>query len=190
MGEKASRPPVGKVMALILLLAMGRLGARELRIGGTGVSFEVPDEFTALSQSLIDRKWPLRNAPRFAVGTPTGSTTIAYDLKDQDISRLDPDELRKKLETVFERMVPGIRWIDRRVINRAGRKWIFFEMSSHALDTDIHNLILISPLGRQMLVFNFNSTRAEIGRYRPLFIRSILSIRIDKGTVASSPAIR
>lgn len=190
MVEKGSGKPIVTVLTASLLLILGSLGAREIQIGATGVSFEVPDEFEALSQSLIDRKWPLKNAPRYALGTPTGSSTIAYDLKDQDISRLDPDALRKKLETVFERMVPGIRWIDRRIIQRAGRKWIFFEMSSHALDTDIHNLILISPLGKQMLIFNFNSTRAEIGRYRPLFIRSILSIRIDKGTVASSPAIR
>ena len=42
--------------------------AEEVYIKDTGISFEAPDEFNALTQEIIDIKWPNNRAPRWAVG--------------------------------------------------------------------------------------------------------------------------
>jgi hypothetical protein len=60
----------------------------------------------------------------------------------------------------------------------AGREWIYFEMTSNAVDTDIYNMMLVTAYKNEMLAFNFNSTVDEIETYRKSFHSSIESISI------------
>ena len=57
-----------------------------------------------------------------------------------------------------------------------GQQWIYLEMSSRAIDTDIHNIMLITPLQGKMLIFNFNSTKAEFPKVEAELRASINSI--------------
>jgi len=63
--------------------------ATEIIIPNSRVAFDIPDEFEALSQEIIDLKWPSKRAPKWVVGNKSASTTIAYDLKPNDISTAD-----------------------------------------------------------------------------------------------------
>ncbi|NIP94170.1 MAG: hypothetical protein GWO24_12230 [Akkermansiaceae bacterium] len=60
----------------------------------------------------------------------------------------------------------------------AGRKWIYFEMTSTAVDTNIHNMTLMTGFEGQMLVFNFNSTREAFPRVEKALRKSMNSITI------------
>lgn len=52
------------------------------------------------------------------------------------------------------------------------------EFTSNAVDTDIHNSLLATSYGDQMLVFNFNSTREEIKQYREALEASMMTISL------------
>lgn len=62
--------------------------AGEINIKDTGISFTVPDGFTDLSEQQIRAKWPGQSPPKWVVGNENALTTIAYDLKPNDIRLL------------------------------------------------------------------------------------------------------
>ena len=164
----------------LLLLLVTQVHAEMVEIPGTGITFVAPDEFGPISQEVIDIKWPNRNAPKFVVGNEAATTTIAYDIKPRDISNIDMSELKTAFETTFDRMVPGILWKRREVIEHDGRKWVYLEMTSNAIDTDIYNIMLFTSLGKEMLIFNFNSTKEDFPTYESALRESLKTIRVPK----------
>jgi hypothetical protein len=152
--------------------------AQALQVGNVPVSFEPPSGFVPVPQAIIDIKWPGSRAPRFVVGNAAATTTVAYDLKPHRIPQDKMEEIQKVFTPLMERMVPGIRWVKNELIEHAGQQWLFMEMTSHAVDTDIHNILLVTGIADQMLVFNFNSTREEFPRLEQALRESIRSIRV------------
>ncbi len=55
-------------------------------------------------------------------------------------------------------------------------------MMSRAVDTDIHNIMLVTPFRGGMLMFNFNSTREEFPRMEGALRRSLESISLESRT--------
>lgn len=154
--------------------------AKEISISDTGISFNAPDEFQPLSQNLIDAKWPQNNAPKWVVGNKSASTTIAYGLKPNDISAVPLPELMNHFKTTFDRVIPGIDWKKREIIKLSGKSWIYLEMTSNAIDTDIYNIMLVTSYGKEMLIFNFNSTKEDFSKYESELRNSAKTIHLPK----------
>lgn len=152
--------------------------AQDISIPGTGISFNAPNKFDKLPQEIIDVKWPKKNAPKWAIGNKTASTTIAYDLKPHDISNAPLNKLKESFVSLFNRMIPGISWKQTKIVTISGKKWLHLEMTSNAIDTDIYNIMLVTSYGKQMLTFNFNSTKSDFKNYETALRKSIGSIEI------------
>lgn len=167
-------------LAAILLSALVGIDASAgtFTLPAAGLAFDAPAEFTELSKVEIARKYPSTHAPGFVVGNAARTTTIAYDLKPQPLPADRLPEVKTEIEAVMERMVPGLQWKARQLIELRGRRWIYLELSSRAVDTDIHNIILITSLKGRMLALNFNSTRSEFPRMEKALRRAIESIVI------------
>ena len=145
-------------------------------------AFSPPDRFKPLSQELIETKWPNRNGPRFVVGNERGTTTVAYDVKAQDISRMELEDIRAGFEQTFTRVIPGIQWKANKIIEHEGRNWIYMEMTSNAIDTDIYNILMLTGVGTQLVIFNFNSTKEDFPEYEGALRGSVKSIKISKSS--------
>ena len=168
------------VLYILFVIASTVSHAKDISISDSGISFVVPDEFQFLSQELIDVKWQNRNAPKWVIGNLSGSTTIAFDLKPNDISSASLPDLMSYFKTTFDRIIPGIQWIKLEIIRLSGKRWVYLEMTSNAIDTDIHNIMLITSHGKEMLIFNFNSTKEDFSKYEPELRKSITTIRLPK----------
>lgn len=151
--------------------------AKEINYSDSAV-FEVPDAFTALTSSEIANKFPSNRAPKYVVGNKRRSTTIAWDLKPRAIPADKLEQVKVSFVRLFERIVPGLAWIKRDIIELAGQQWILLEMTSNAIDTDIHNIMLLTSHQGKMLVFNFNSTKAEFPEVENILRHSIRSIKL------------
>ncbi|WP_010323146.1 hypothetical protein [Marinobacterium stanieri] len=168
-----------KIISGIMALMLSTLCfAKEVQVADTGITFEAPDDFGPLSQEILDFKWPQSRAPRWVVGNETGSTTIAYDLKPHDISGAPMEALMGDFAATFERVVPGVEWKKQEVIHLSGRDWIYFEVTSNAIDTDIYNIMLVTSYGKEMLLFNFNSTKEDFPQYEKALRNSVNTIKI------------
>jgi hypothetical protein len=165
-------------ITIFALLACSAL-SKEITIDGGSVVFTVPENFTPLSRAEITAKFPSTNAPENVVGSEGvgRTTTIAYQLKEQQPVKLsDLPDVQKAFTQVFDRVIPGIEWKQNALVDLVGQKWLLMEMTSRAIDQDIHNIVLITSHKGKMLMFNFNSTRKEFPKVEKLLRDSIKSI--------------
>jgi len=164
------------ILSLLLLAFSGLTAADEMQVGATGITFNAPAEFVELSDEIINIKWPHNRRPAWAVGNKNAGTTIAYDLKPHDISTAPLDTILEQFKGLFERIVPGIEWIETDVTTLDDKEWGFMEFTSNAVDTDIHNIMLFTSFEKKMLVFNFNSTKEEFEQYEDELRKAVESI--------------
>lgn len=168
---------------VLLLCALGLAflcRAEVFSIPDSSVSFKAPLKFTRLNSQEISRKFPSDRSPAFVVGNDGRTTTIAYDLKPNPIAHDKLDETLTSLASAFERIVPGLEWIDRKIIKLQGQRWIYLEMTSKAEGNDIHNVMLLTPHNGKTLMFNFNSTREEFPKMETDLRKSIASITLKR----------
>lgn len=157
----------------------GTSWAERINVPETTVSFEAPAGFTALSDEEIKAKYPSSRAPRFVLGNASRGTTVAFEIRAHAIPDSALDHAMAAFEQVLSRIIPGIAWKRREIVQRAGQRWIELEATSNAVDTDIHNLMLITPYDGKMLMFNFNSTKEQFPRFEQQLRTSIESIRLQ-----------
>lgn len=163
-----------------LILLSSSLFADPIKVGDTEVTFEAPEGFQPYSKEVIAIKWPTNRAPAYAVGIPSGSTTIAYDIKPHYIPQDDLPKAQKSFTQLFERIIPGIDWKKNEIIEHSGQKWLLMEMTSNAIDTDIYNIMLMTGFEGKMLVFNFNSTKKDFPKYEEELRKSLQSVKLPK----------
>ncbi|MEM9282338.1 MAG: hypothetical protein AAGA96_10955 [Verrucomicrobiota bacterium] len=166
------------ILVTALVFISTRMLAEPIQVAGTAVTFDPPNGFAPLSQEIIAIKWPTDRAPAYAIGNPSGSTTVAYDLKPNRLPQEALPDVQKSFTQLFERMVPGIIWKKNELIEHSGQRWLMMEMTSNAVDTDIYNIMLITGFDGKMLVFNFNSTREDFPRYEAELRKSLNSIKL------------
>ncbi len=154
--------------------------ASTVTIPETGITFLTPRDFKPLSKELIAAKWPSNRAPAYAVGNDRGATTIAYDIKANELPQNQLPDAQKSFTSLFERIIPGIEWKKNEIKEHSGQKWLLMEMTSHAVDTDIYNIMFVTGYKGKMLIFNFNSTREEFPKYKKALRASMQSIRLPK----------
>ncbi|MDB4618242.1 hypothetical protein OAG53_01055 [Akkermansiaceae bacterium] len=166
--------------AMALFALASTLLAEPIKVADTEVTFDPPEGFKPLSKEIIATKWPTNRAPAYAIGTPTGSTTVAYDLKPNSIPQEALPEVQKSFTQLFERMIPGIAWKKNEIIEHSGQKWLMMEMTSNAVDTDIYNIMLMTGFEGKMLIFNFNSTKEDFPKYEAALRKSLKSVKLPK----------
>lgn len=152
--------------------------AAPIVIPGTEVTFEPPAGFTKLTADELSFKFPRGGGPDFAVGNDTRATTIACDVR---AVALPPDQLQDAMNEMMpamEKSVPGLQWKQHGIINMHGHPWIYLEMTSQAVDTGIHNVMLLTSLRGGAFVCNFNSTTEEYPRLETALLKSMQSIAL------------
>ncbi|MEF8697876.1 MAG: hypothetical protein V5B32_10475 [Candidatus Accumulibacter sp. UW26] len=163
---------------LFFLVGLGHVGAATFSLPEAGVSFQAPDGFTKLSAQEIAIKYPASPAPSFVVGDHRRTTSIAFDLKPNALPADRLPEAKAAFESFFDRRIPRVEWKQKKLIELQGQQWIYLEMTSRAVDTDIHNIMLVTPRYGKMLMFNFNSTREEFPHMETALRKSIQSISL------------
>ena len=156
------------------------LVAKEVQVDSQNLIFQAPDNFTEFSPEMISVKFPSSRAPKHVIGTSSGTTCIAYDITQNAITPEQLPEAQQALTQTFDRVIPGIEWIQNKIIEKKGTKWVYLEMTSRAIDQDVHNIMLATSYKGQFLIFNFNSTKKEFPLYEEALRKSIDSIEVTK----------
>lgn len=154
------------------------IDAKTISLEDGAIAFEAPDGFEPVPDEILAAKYPSSRAPRYVIGNEGAGTTIAYDFKGKAFPDEQIDEVRGYLTDTFERVIPGAEWIENKVIDHGGKKWIYFELTSNAIDTDIYNIMLFTGYLGQTLMFNFNSTRKQFETYEDELRQSMASIKL------------
>lgn len=108
-------------LAAVLLLS-APLSAEVITLDAGAIRFEAPEGFKPVPQEIIDLKYPSSRAPKYVIGNESAATTIAYDLKPNNIPQEKIDEARGAFTEMFSRMIPGLQWKENKTITLAGQK--------------------------------------------------------------------
>jgi hypothetical protein len=163
----------------ILLSFVSFVYGKPISFGNAQISFEAPDEFEPLSDQEIKIKYPASKPPKYVIGNKSAGTTIAYDIRPNNLPPEKIDELKAAMVEAFPTRIPGLKWKQNKIIEMSGRKWGYLEMTSTAEDTDIYNIMLFTLYNGQMVIFNFNSTKDQFKKYEKVLRESIKTIRIN-----------
>jgi hypothetical protein len=167
---KPAEPTLSSVLA----------GGQRVAILDGRVSLILPPGFQALTKEEIERKFPQASPPQHVFANDTQSVSIAITLSSSALTQEQLPEFKASMEKTLERNVAGLKWIKRDYETISGQRWIYFELTSQAIDTDIHNLMYFTTLGGKVLMFNFNSTESRYPAMRELLEASKNSIELKK----------
>jgi hypothetical protein len=161
-------------LAVVLLAAGGGGYAQErVSLAEGRLSFEVPDGFRPLTAEEIALKYPNGNPPGYAYANERADVSIAVQFSAAGVAPSELPRLQASMEQTLPRVIPGLQWLTREIVEIDGRGWVHLELTSFAVDTDIHNHMYLTSFDGRMLGINMNSTvgayegvRAALGRTR------------------------
>jgi hypothetical protein len=108
------------------------------------------------------------------------NVSIAVTFSSQPLTLDALPQLKAALEQSLPRLVPGLTWVTREIVEINGRPWVHFELTSFAIDTDIHNEMFFTAFDGKMLGFNFNSTAALREQYKESLKTSKDTLRVTE----------
>lgn len=166
-----------------VLLLCGSTSADTITLAKGAITFEVPEGFTALDKEEVELKFPSSRAPRYVMGNEKRSVTVAFDFKPFGSGGKANDSVLPKLQEVYEgslpRLIPGLEWIKKEIVEINGKQWLCMELTSSAVDTDIHNMMLITTYEGDLFMANFNSTKREFPEVEKELRRCIQTLVVD-----------
>lgn len=174
-----ARIAIGVWLLLLPLTSVGQAG-EVVSLAKGKVSFELPPGFRAMTEEMIRFKFPRGNPPTHVYANEKLNVSVAITFSPQPLSPGQLPELKSAMEQTLPRMVPGLKWLAREIVEINGTRWVHFELTSHAIDTDIHNHMYMTSFDGKLFGFNFNSTIAQYERYKDALKESRDSIRITQ----------
>jgi hypothetical protein len=169
-------------LPFLVSAAFCSLASAQTRVtfGDGKISFVPPAALQPLDPADAARKFPTLPAGAQVFATDRGAVSVAFGLTGQLLAPDRLSEAKTQLTHFLERAAPGLRWIARETIQFQGQPWLHFEFISRALDTDIHNHILLTSYRGHLLMFNFNATLSQYPKYETAFQESRESIRLER----------
>jgi hypothetical protein len=170
---------VAFLVVTVFVSAQPILAVERFKLGDGRVSFIPPAGFKQLTKEEIAKKYFRGNPPQYVFGNETLSVNVAVTFSNANVSSEQLPEYKEAMEELLPRLIPGLKWLKRELIEIDGRKWCHFELTSYALDTDIHNHLYSTSLDGKVLTFGFNSTVREYPQVKENLEESFRSIRIE-----------
>jgi len=170
---------IGIVLMFMLMTSIASAEDRVFFAGGK-VSFVPPAGFRPMTEEMIQFKFPRGNPPQHVYANEKMNVSVAITFSPQALSPEQLPELKSAMEQTLPRLVPGLKWLAREIVEINGTQWVHFELTRHAIDTEIHNHMYMTSFIGRMLGVNFNSTIAQYEQHKEALARSRDSLRIDR----------
>ena len=167
------------LIAVLCLSAQPVAANERVTLGDGRVSFIPPAGFKQLTKEEIAQKYFRGNPPQYVFADETLTTTVAITFSNAKVSPEQLSEYKEAMEAMLPRLIPGLRWLTREIIELSGRKWFHLEMTSNAIDTDIHNHLYSTSFDGKALIFGFNSTVKEYPKMKVALEKSVQSIKLS-----------
>ena len=169
-----------KTFLLLLLYSFCTvLSAKNFTTPDQNASFDAPDNYSPLTQNEINLKFARGNKPpQFAVGNERRTVSIAYGHNPMPTTE---DNLDVGLQTLYQgidKILNKPKWVEHSVRQIGNRRWIYMEFIVPAIDTNIHNIMLLTPYKGKTLMFNFNATVEDFANDEAKLRQAIESIRL------------
>jgi hypothetical protein len=165
----------------LLVLTLNVARAEDVSILDGAVTLTIPEGYSRLSPSEMSVKFSRTNRPPLAAFADADrNASIAFTLSKQrnPFSEAQLPEFLDAMEQLFPRMMPGLVWHKREVIEISGRKWGRLHLSGHALDTDVTNDMYFTSFRGDIFGVNLNATAGRWGAAEPALAKAFRTIKV------------
>ena len=140
------------------------------------LSFLVPSNFRALTESEIKFKFPRQRPPKVVYANAAQSVSIAVNFTIRFPSLATAKSVFDK---ILPQNAPSFHWIKDGYSTINGKSWVDLEFTTAAIDTTIHNNELFALLPDESVILNLNATVESYPKAAPLFraVKNSLTIR-------------
>ena len=167
------------LIVVFCFVAQPVVANERVALGDGRVSFIPPAGFKKLTKEEIAKKFFRGNPPQYVFANETSSTTVAITFSNAKVSPEQLPEYKEAMEAMLPRLIPGLQWLAREIVEISGREWFHLEMTSQAIDTDIHNHLYSTSFDGKALIFGFNSTVEEYPMMKEVLVKSAQSIKLS-----------
>lgn len=167
------------ILCAALLLSFN-LSAKTFSTPDTKITFNLPDNYTELDEFEIALKFPQKskNPPQFVVGDERRTISVAYGNNSLPLTQQNMGQAVEHMRRGLSTVMPSIRWIEHKTISLNGQNWMYLEFISKAIDTDIHNIMMLTPHKGKTVMFNFNATVEKFQQSEAELRQAIASIQL------------
>lgn len=146
--------------------------------GDAALSLTIPGDFAPLSKRDIDLKFPRGIAPSYAYGNRLLTATVAVTFTDGAATVEQLPEMLAGFEESMPKLMPGLRWLSREMVEINGHPWIFLAVTTPSGDDVIRSNIFVTASRGKAVLVNINAHLEEFERLGPQLraIRDSLAI--------------
>jgi hypothetical protein len=137
----------------------------------------IPTYFGPMSEELIRVKYPMERRPTIVLSNELGTVNIAVNHTTSVMSLKDLDETHRTFERMFRNLYPSATWYRSERTTLNGQECFILELLTPAIDTEIHNIIIVSSLESRMLIIATNLTKELVDKWLPITQKMIESIK-------------
>lgn len=113
----------------------------------------LPDTFRLMPLELAQVKYPSEFRPQVIVTSLDLNINFGFSVFSHEIHKGQTKELAMRIQSLIESEKQSVFYVFEKLEKRFG---YYFTFRSHAMDSDIYNMQLISPLKETMLQASFN----------------------------------
>lgn len=147
---------------------------------GGAVEMLIPTGFQPMREALLKRKYPAERRPTVVLANESGSVSVALNHTRDRLSPAQLPDAHRALEQMFRRLYPSAVWFRSGLVDVNGRKGILLELRTPAIDTEIRNLMLATPVDDRALLVSVNMTKELEDEWLETANRILGSVTIRK----------
>ncbi len=155
------------------------LDGRVLSFERTGIldSFSVclPDVMKIMPLDYARIKYPSEFRPQMILTTEDLSVNMGFTAFPNEMDSDDPEGMAVHMEAAIHRSNPNCRMYPVRELKEISGNWFAFR--SHAMDSSIYNMMLLTAVGGRLIQGSFNCVYEEYRKWKKIVLLMWESIR-------------
>lgn len=139
------------------------------------LSVLLPDTMKEMPKVYARIKYPSEFRPQKIFTTVDLSVNMGFTAFPREIQNKDIRQLSERMKSAIHRANPDYRMYSTACLSEIGGAWFAFR--SHAMDSDLYNMMLAVPVGAKLVQCSFNCYYKEYPKWEKVILMMWESIR-------------
>ncbi len=150
------------VCVLITVVVTAAVDAAELEtrslLNGK-IQMLIPTHFEPMDEDLLRTKYPSERRPTTVLTNERGTFNVTMNHLADALSTQQLTDAHQAFDEMFRNVYPSATWYRSEVTSINGRDCFVLELLTPAVDAEIHNIIVVTPLENRVLIVSVNLTK-------------------------------
>lgn len=129
-------------------------------------SIYIPDIMRVMPEEISRIKYPSEFRPDKIYTTLDLSVNIGFNMLWNNLEVKDVKKMSERMISAIKRSNSDIRFYGMNNVEEIGG--CYFAFRSHAMDSDIYNMMLITPIGKDLLQSSFNCLYRDLDKWKKI----------------------